>query len=256
MASTVDTSVTLQNTPLNYTFTTESIRAHLTGYQSIINDGAPIIVGEANSFFNTGTPNISNSFGAALWTMDYNLWCASQNISHVHMQQGTNFYYDPWQPIDTPLVAKGTLAPYYGSIAAAAMLSNTTTSKVQIATIPMLEPQVDIAYAAYVTGSLARIAVLNLRSYGANSGPRPSQQYTFSVPGTGSTSAIVRKLDAAGSGVLSGITWDGYSYDYALNGGKLVLLPNMTRGKAAAICGGVVSVKVEDAGAVILDFET
>lgn len=108
MASTMDASVTLQNTLLNHTFTTESIRAHLTGYQSIINDGAPIIVGEANSLFNTGTPNIGNTFGAALWTMDYNLWCASQNISRVHMQQGTNFHYYAWQPINTALVAKGT----------------------------------------------------------------------------------------------------------------------------------------------------
>jgi hypothetical protein len=52
------------------------------------------------------------------------------------------------------------------------------------------------------------------------------------------TSAIVRKLEAAGSGVLSGIMWDGYSYDYSLDEGKPVLLSNVTRGGSVAVCGG------------------
>jgi hypothetical protein len=117
-------------------------------------------------------------------------------------------------------------------------------------------PVQHVVYAAYVDGTLASIAVLNLRSYTAGSGTRPGQTFIFSVPGTTATSATVRMLEAASSDALSGITFDGYFYDYSLDEGKPVLLSNVTRGGTVAVCGGVVSVTVEDAGSVILDFDT
>jgi hypothetical protein len=147
MAGANSTGLSLQNTLLNHAHTTASVHQHLVEYASIIDSGASVIIGEANSIFNIGTPGISDTFGAALWTLDYNLWCASQNITRVHMQQGLNFFYNAWQPIDTPAMAKGTKAPYYGSIAAAAMIGNTLDGKVRITNIP-LNSTTDVAYGA------------------------------------------------------------------------------------------------------------
>jgi len=53
----------------------------------------PFIMGETNSLYNQGRPGLSNTFGAALWGVDFNLWCATNNISRVHMHQGTNYRY-------------------------------------------------------------------------------------------------------------------------------------------------------------------
>jgi hypothetical protein len=48
-------------------------------------------MGETNSLYNQGKPGLSNSFGAALWGIDFNLYCASVGIRRVHMHMGTNY---------------------------------------------------------------------------------------------------------------------------------------------------------------------
>ena len=174
------------------------------------------------------------------------------------MQQGTNFYYNAWQPIQTN-ISIGTKAPYYGSIAAAAMIGDTTTSEIRIANIP-LTSSTEAAYAAYANGSLARIAVINMQAYNATvpSQQRPStrgsQTYLFSVSQSDNTPVKVRSLLADGSDATTGISFDGYSYDYQLKQGMPVLLSNITRGQTVTVKNGIVNVQVMDSSAVILDF--
>lgn len=38
------------------------------------NPDLPFILGEMNSLYNQGRPGLSNTFGAALWGVDFNLW--------------------------------------------------------------------------------------------------------------------------------------------------------------------------------------
>ena len=236
----------------------QSIAQQLDQYSFLANTSIPFIISETNSLSDIGTPGISDTFGAALWTMDYNLWAASQNISRVHMQQGTNFFYNAWQPIQSD-IAIGTKPPYYGSVAAAAMLGDSTASEVKIANIP-LTSCTEAAYATYVDGHLARIAVINMQGYNATvSGlqtppPRGQLSYVFSIPQVTSTSVGARRLIANGSDSMTGISFDGYSYAYELQQGVPVLLGNVTRGETIAVSNGTVTVQVMDSSAVILDF--
>lgn len=89
--------VTLQGTLMNHTSTVRSISSQLALRNSLKYTKIPFILGEANSLYNQGKPGLSNSFGAAIWVLDFNLWCASQNISRVHMHQGTNYRYQSWR---------------------------------------------------------------------------------------------------------------------------------------------------------------
>lgn len=236
----------------------QSISQQLGQYDFLNHTGLPFIISETNSLSNVGTPGISDTFGAALWTLDYNLWCASQNISRVHMQQGTDFYYNAWQPIQSN-ISIGTKPPYYGSIAAAAVLGDSTTSEVKVANIPLIS-STEAAYAVYVNGSLARIAVINMQGYnssgsGQYSTPtRNKPSYLFSVPQTSSSSVGVRRLLAGGSDAMTGISFDGYSYEYELQQGMPVLLSNITRGEKISVINDTISVQVMDSSAVILDF--
>ena len=174
------------------------------------------------------------------------------------MQQGTDFYYNAWQPIQTN-VSIGTKPPYYGSVAAAALLGDATTSEIRIANIP-LNSSTEAAYAAYVNGTLARIAVINMQGYNSTTSSqqdpqtRGQQTYSFSVPQVGNTSVAVRSLLADGSDATTGISFDGYSYDYELKQGMPVLLTNVTRDQTISVSNGVVNVQVMDSSAVILDF--
>lgn len=184
------------------------------------------------------------------------------------MHQGTNYRYQSWQPVDTHLVAKGIKAPYYGNTAVAAVMGDLTENNVKILNIRLPSP-FEAAYATYFNGKLARIAIINMIEYNyitpnASSPPadRPSAIYTFQLPGltvrgdndNGGRISIQRLL-ANGSNAITGITFDGYSYNYELDHGKPVLLRNATRGETVEVNkGGSVRVRVPYSSAAIWNF--
>jgi hypothetical protein len=246
---------------MNHSSTVKSISAQVSLKNALAYTGIPFILGETNSLYNEGAPGLSNSFGAALWGFDFNLWCASVGIRRVHMHQGTDYRYASWQPVQTHKTAIGTKPPYYGNIAVAAMLGNLVREKVQIVNLPLPDVE-ESAYAAYVDGSLRRIAVVNMREYnytvngtsGVVSGePRPATNYTFAVP-ENPGGVDVKRLFANGSDAISGISWDGWSYNWELERGKPVRLHNVTVGEKVQVKGGTVTVGVLDSSAAILEF--
>jgi hypothetical protein len=178
------------------------------------------------------------------------------------MHQGTNYRYAAWQPISTPNATIGTKPPYYGNIAVASMLGDLTKANVSITNIP-LSSELESAYAAYVNGQLVRIAIINLSEYNYTAssggpgkpGPRPTVTYNISVPSMYESQRVgVRRLMANGSDALSGITWDGFSYNWELNKGRPVLLPNVTRGETVKIGpGGALQVILPFSSAAIID---
>ncbi|EGR49630.1 glycoside hydrolase family 79 [Trichoderma reesei QM6a] len=165
---------------------------------------------------------------------------------------------------------EGTKAPYYGSIAVAATLGNSALLPVSITNLPLPDAR-EAAYAAHYSsgllrGHLARITVLNMRGYNTtvdgqglepvpSPPPRPSQKYTFAVSGVRNGARVgVQRLLANGSDAITGITFDGWSYNYELDKGKPVRLHNVTVGETAVVRNGQVTVDVPDSSAVLLSF--
>ena len=249
---------------MNHSSTVHSISSQVALATSLSYTGIPFILGETNSLYNEGAPGLSNAFGAALWGVDFNLWCASVGIRRVHMHQGTDYRYASWQPVQTNKTTIGTKPPYYGNIAVAAMLGNLVRNEVKIVNLPLPEAE-ESAYAAYVDGKLMRVAVVNMREYNytvngtssvLNPVARPTQNYTFAVPKDRSGEWVgVKRLYANGSDAISGITWDGWSYNWELDHGKPVRLHNVTTGEKVQVKGGVVNVGVLDSSAAILEFQ-
>ncbi|KAK8851504.1 glycoside hydrolase family 79 protein [Apiospora arundinis] len=286
--------VTLQGTLMNHTRTRLSIEEHVDEYNAI-NPGAgvPHIMGEANSLYNQGRPGLSNSFGAALWGIDFALYCAALNIRRVHMHMGTDYRYASWQPVETPRATRGTKAPYYGNIAVAAFLGNLRIAPVQVAHLPLTGSDSEAAYAAYVGGTLKRVMIINMSAYnytttsaantnssssssssssnknthaadcGCDGGgqqgsgsvtpppQRPVRAYSFFVGG-GTTTARVQRLYANGSDAITGITWDGWSYNYELDEGRPVRLANVTIGETVQVQNGTLNIVVPDSQAVLV----
>jgi len=242
--------------------TVHSISSQVNESNYLSYTGIPFILGETNSLYNEGAPGLSNSFGAALWGIDFNLWCAAVGIRRVHMHMGTDYRYASWQPVQTNKTTLGTKPPYYGNIVVAAMVGNLVENSVQIANIP-LEDDREAAYAAYVDGKLARIAVINMRQYNytvngtssvLNPAPRPEQEYSFKVPDYCSRKISIQRLYANGSDAVSGISWDGTSYNWELDEGKPVRLHNVTIGEQTRALGEFVKIQVPDSTAAILNF--
>lgn len=108
--------------------------------------------------------------------------------------------------------------------------------------------------------------VVNMRAYNytlngtgdldlRNPAPRKVRTYSFGVDGfADGREALVRRLYANGSDAITGITWDGISYNYELDLGKPVRLQNVTTGEKVLVKNGTVEVAVPDSQAVVLDF--
>jgi len=258
--------VTLQGTLMNHTKTTASVAQQLNESRILstlpqsLNPSLPFILGETNSLYNQGAPGLSNSFGAALWGVDFALYCLANNISRIHFHQGTNYRYQSWQPVETNITAKGTKAPYYGNVAVAAFVGDVGGEDVRVANLP-LSGETKAAYAAFVGERLRRVLLVDLSEYNATAGnnytdeyARPVAEYEVGVQGFKNGRVGLRRLMANGSDAITGITFDGYSYNYELDAGRPVLLQNVTRGETAVVKNGLVKVDVPASSAVILDF--
>ncbi|MCJ1307952.1 hypothetical protein MMC25_001601 [Agyrium rufum] len=194
-------SVTLQSTLMNHTAITSRLARIATAIASLNSPSLtnptdtqspiPFTLDEANSLLSgTQAPvNTLNVFGAALWSMDFLLWCATIGLSRVHMQQGSGFLYNSWQPVANAGMKVQTSPPYYGNVAVAAFLGNITASVPRVVSIPLdglngTEKDLASAYAAYIDAGdvgamkLARIAVLNLHAYNATVASNDGDAFT------------------------------------------------------------------------------
>jgi hypothetical protein len=75
---------------LRHTSTVLSVNKHLnqSTYPAAGASKLCYILGEASSLYGQGAPDLSNSFAAALWGVDFNLYCAATSITRIHMHQG------------------------------------------------------------------------------------------------------------------------------------------------------------------------
>ena len=251
---------------MNHSRTIESVSLQINSSRLLaqlpydLNPNLPFIFGETNSLYHQGKPGLSNSFGAALWGVEFNLYCAAHNIRRVHMHQGTNYRYQSWQPIETGKTSIGTKAPYYGNIAVASFMGDLTVNSPSIVNIPLPREE-ESAYAAYVDGKLDRLVVINMMEYNATIGnkyindyPRPVERYGFQLPKEwyGKT-ADLQWLIANGSDAITGISFDGYSYNYELDKGMPVLLQNATRCRTLQVSSnGKVDIDLPKSGAAIV----
>lgn len=246
---------------MNHTSTVLSVAKHLNESNLLADVGLPYILGETNSLYNQGAPGLSNSFGAALWGVDFNLYCAAAGISRVHMHQGTNYRYASWQPIQTVNESLGTKAPYYGNVMVAAFLGDLTKHNVSIGDMELGSTHQN-AYAAYVDGRLERIAIVQLREYNYTTGsetPRPSETFSFQLPtAQGATAKVVnvQRLMANGSNAITGITFAGMSYNYELDKGRPVKMNNVTANEVLQVAeDGMVTVTVPWSSAAMMSLQ-
>ncbi|KAI5864771.1 glycoside hydrolase family 79 protein [Durotheca rogersii] len=266
--------VTLQGTLMNHTRTQLSVAAHAAEYASL---GAlshplpPLILGETNSLYNQGRRGLSDTFGAALWGVDFALAAAAAGVRRVYFHTGVGYRYAAWQP-------GAVRPPYYGHVAVAAFLgapagaASDAAGERAAVSVAALEPRrrpadphADAAYAAYAPGgALARLLVLNLRAYNYTLGggggpelnpePRPQRTYRFRVsafPPPAPRAAAVRRLRANGSDAVAGLSWDRWSYE----SGRPRRLADATLRELVPVGpGGVLELRVPDSEAAVLDF--
>jgi len=204
---------------LNHTAGINIIQPYLNSTAIAQAAGKPFLMFETNTASCGGFPGLSDSFGAAMWLLDYGLQMAYSNFSGALLHvSGEDVYYDPFipPPRNQSTFRQWTVAPiFYAVLAIAETLGTSGTSQIvdlQANTGNTYTP----AYAVYENGECARLALLNFVT-----DPTGASTYTatFSVGGgsTGETNATpasvqVKYLAAPSVSEKVNVSWAGQTY--------------------------------------------
>ncbi|KAK1234974.1 hypothetical protein PQX77_001808 [Marasmius sp. AFHP31] len=189
--------------------TKATVRSNLTRFNpdiaAVNGQGLEYVFGETNSFACHGAPNVSNTAGAALWTLDYALFARTINITRMFFHEGIGFKYNLIQPATlTRSTLDGSELPeplpphiqpqYYAAIIAAEAIGK--SGNTQIAEISIDNDRIS-GFGFYENGRLARAVFINSQAFLEESGDstRPSIHLDFDVTGSnGPTDMTVKRL--------------------------------------------------------------
>ncbi|QLI66063.1 Beta-glucuronidase [Metarhizium brunneum] len=122
----------------------------------------------------------------------------------------------------------------------------------------------EAAYAIFERGNLKRLMVINMHGYnttkdGAGTEPLPnppgrmSRGFSFAARNLARDVSIREQRHMAnGSDAITGVTFDGWSYNWELDNGKPVRLDNVTTGETVRSKQGVITVMVPDKMVVVV----
>ncbi|KAJ6544815.1 glycoside hydrolase family 79 protein [Mycena vulgaris] len=181
------------------------------------------VFGETNSYSCHGAPGVSNTAGAALWTLDYALFASQLGISKVFFHEGIGYKYNLIQPavLTRSTLDGSTLAvpqqphvqpQYYAAIIAAEAIGN--SGQTQAMELSISNSRIS-GYAFYEGGALKRAVFINSLAFlkGATTRTSTHLDLSFSGSGTKPTTFSVKRLVIGHADDASGLTWGGQTYE-------------------------------------------
>ncbi|KAK0452043.1 glycoside hydrolase family 79 protein [Desarmillaria tabescens] len=188
------------------------------------NRGLNYVLGETNSYANHGAINVSNTAGAALWSLDYTLFAQQLGISRVFFHEGIGYKYNFIQPVElTRSILDGSELPepvaphvqplYYAAIIIGEAIGN--SGHTQVAELSIDNSRIS-GYTFYEDGVLARAVLINSQAYMKEQSTSRSSIHLdldFSGGGQVPTSVRVKRLAIDHADDDSGLTWGGQTYE-------------------------------------------
>ncbi|KAH8092184.1 hypothetical protein BXZ70DRAFT_951580 [Cristinia sonorae] len=204
---------------LNHTSGINIVQPYLNSSAIAQSVGKPFVMMETNTASCGGFPGVSDSFGSALWGLDYGLQMAYSNFSSALLHVGgTDDTYNPFTPPPTNQSEfhQWSVAPlFYSALVMAEVLGDTNTSQV----IDLQANNANIytpAYAIYEQGNLARVALFNYLT-----DPSGGSSYTASIsigggqsgqPNGNPAQVTVKYLLAPSVSEKDNVTWAGQTF--------------------------------------------
>ncbi|KAJ7158873.1 glycoside hydrolase family 79 protein [Mycena filopes] len=208
--------------------TKATIRSNLSSYvpdiEATQSRGLDYVLGETNSYScKHGAPSVSNTAGAALWTLDYALFASQIGISRVYFHEGIGYKYNLIQPetltrstldghvLDPPLQPH-VQPQYYAAIIIAQAIGD--SGDTQALELNINDARIS-GYGFYESGSLRRAVFINSLAFLSGTTTRPSTHLdlTFSGSGTKPTSFSIKRLIIGHATDGSGLTYGGQTYE-------------------------------------------
>ncbi|KAJ6595642.1 hypothetical protein DFH09DRAFT_144191 [Mycena vulgaris] len=195
---------------LNHTSSVALCQPYLNSTAIAQEAGKPFLMFETNSASCGGFPGISDSFGGALWALDYGLQMAYSNFSGAMLHVGgQNVFYNPFTapPTNVSKYYEWTIgAVYYSALISSEVFGKTNTSQI----IDLLGNDANIytpQYAIYENGAIARVALFN---YITDATGKSDYTATITVSGGTVPSSVQVKYFLSDSvSTKDNITWAG-----------------------------------------------
>lgn len=244
---TLDYLMELSNTESQFKYWTSEV-------DEALNSSLPYYLREMASAGPIGLPGISDTFGAAIWTLNFLCYAATVGVSSVQMHMTDDSYAAAWAPIEMYGEAPHVRPSYY-AFAAMAMLIGSGNGTTQIAPITPSNIPSDYTnnvrcYAAYTNGALSAIVLINSQLSNASNPSPGSLSFALNLGSTyKSQNLYLSTLTADGADSQNGTIWQGISYEDSGTGKPTILssTPNTTQLDSS----GNAVVNVRDSQAVI-----
>ncbi|KAI1387456.1 glycoside hydrolase superfamily [Hypoxylon trugodes] len=203
--------------------------------------GAPLVMGETNSVSCSGKSGISDTFGAALWGVDYVLMGASIGIKKTYFHLGAQSEYSAFTPksyeLKNETLAPGIRANWYGHYFVAKVAAAQNSQNLSIVALPAANTSSLSGYAVY-TGeeqqrSLSKLVFLDMGVWNGteglsnnstlkatdgtvfSEGERPSSTIRVATSWSSGRNVSVTRLTGPGTNAKSGVAVSGVTFDPA-----------------------------------------
>ncbi|KAJ6507835.1 hypothetical protein C8R47DRAFT_1208860 [Mycena vitilis] len=207
------------STYLNHTAATSIVNKYLNRQSTLIAQSyeLPFVMFETNTASCGGFAGVSDSFGSALWALDYGLQLAYSNFTTALLHiGGQSVYYNPFTPPPTnqSTFHSWTIGPvYYSALIVAEVFGKSNQSRIidlQMNNDSIYTP----GYAVYdLNDTLSRLALIN---YITDPSGNSDYTATFYFEGETQNEVKVKYLVAPSVSDKGNITWAGQARFFPL----------------------------------------
>lgn len=169
-----------------------------------------------------GLEGITNTFGAALWTLNFFLYGATLNMTSVQMHMTDNSNASAWQPLEMYNRQPFVRPNYYGFVAFDQIIGPSCQAQVSeydIGAYPGDYGGRLVAYSVYQAGKLATIVVINSNMANVSETNKASVTVELSLPSSLAGEVLhLAYLTNDGADATAGTTWNGLSFEQSGDG--------------------------------------
>lgn len=169
-----------------------------------------------------GAANVSDVFGGALYTLNFLLYAASENLTGVQFHLVGFGYASAWLPVENDGVAAYPRPLYYGHAAFNQIIGPTCTA--QVSQISLDSPPSGYdgylrAYSIYQSGSLSSVAIINAKMANVSESDKSNLTVSLSMPTSlAGKTVYLSYLTNDGVDAKYNTTWNGISFEQSGDG--------------------------------------
>jgi hypothetical protein len=215
--------------------------------------GLPYALREMSCVGPHGHHTVSDTFAAALWTLNFFLFAATLDISSVQMHMTDNSLSAAWQPIYRDGKAPFVRPQYYAHVAMAQIIGNgngtTQVGELHVGGLDSNYKGRIRAYATYAHDDLKAVVLINSRLSNASVDAKPGFIFKLDLgQENGNKDVYISYLTAPGADSLTQTTFNGMTFS---SSDGTMILDNATAYMLRTSPMGIVSISVRDSEALV-----